>query len=99
MGLSIAVDPMLVGELLLEIGDTVGDEPESYVSSAALNRGVTDAAVRLAEALTSPADCRIIGPQIVREIVYRVLTSQEGKVLRLLTSQPGGERDTPAHRR
>ena len=58
------------------------------MSSAALNREVTDAAVRLAEALASPADSRILAPQIVREIVYRVLASEEGKVLRLLTSQP-----------
>ena len=88
LGLSIAVDPMLVGELLLEMGDAVGDEPASYVSSAALNREVMDAAVRLAEALSSPADCRILAPQIVREIVYRVLASEDGKVLRLLTAQP-----------
>jgi AraC-like DNA-binding protein len=88
LGLCIAVDQMLVGELLLEMGDAIGDEPVAYVSSAALNREVTDAAVRLAEALTAPADCRILAPQIVREIVYRVLTSEEGKVLRLLTAQP-----------
>jgi AraC-like DNA-binding protein len=88
LGVCIGVDPMLVGELLLEIGDSAGDEPSSYVSSASLNREVTDAAVRLVEALGSPADGRILGPAIVREIVYRVLTSEEGKVLRLLTAQP-----------
>ena len=43
-------------------------------SSTAFNEEVVDAAVRLAETLGSPADCRILGPQIVREIVYRVLT-------------------------
>ena len=79
---------MLVGELLLEMGGAVGDEPASYVSSASLNREVTDAAVRLAAALASPADCRILAPQIVREIVYRLLSSEEGNVLRLLTAQP-----------
>ena len=88
LGLCISVDPMLVGELLLEMGDAVGAEPASYVSSASLHREVTDAAVRLTEALASPADSHILGPQIVREIVYRVLASEEGKVLRLLTAQP-----------
>ena len=89
LGLFIAVDSMLVGELILEMGDAGGGgEPASYVNSAALNREVTDAAVRLAEALASAADSRILGPQIVREIVYRVLASEEGKVLRLLTAQP-----------
>lgn len=88
LGLVIDVDPIQVGELLLEIGDVARDEPSSYVSSTAIDEGVMDAALRLAEALRSPADCRILGPQIVREIVYRVLTGEQGDVLRLLTAQP-----------
>ena len=74
LGLAIGVDPILVGELLLKMGHAAHDEPSSYVSSTAFNEEVVDAAVRLAETLGSPADCRILGPQMVREIVYRVLT-------------------------
>ena len=88
LGLAIGVDPILVGELLLEMGDAANAEPSSYVSSTAIDPEVMDAAVRLAETLGSSADCRIIGPQIVREIVYRVLTGEQGDVLRLLTAQP-----------
>lgn len=88
LGLAIGIDPILVGELLLEMGDTAHGEPSSYVSSTALNEEVVDAAVRLAEMLGSPADSRILGPQVVREIVYRVLTGEQGDVLRLLTSHP-----------
>jgi AraC-like DNA-binding protein len=88
LGLAIGVDPILVGELLLEMGDAPNAEPSSYVSSTAIDPEVMDAAVRLAETLGSSADCRIIGPQIVREIVYRVLTGEQGDVLRLLTAQP-----------
>ncbi len=88
LGLSIGVDPIVVGELLLDMGDTANGEPASYVSSSAFNEEVVDAAVRLAQVLGSPVDCRILGPQIVREIVYRVLTGEQGDVLRLLTSHP-----------
>jgi len=88
LGLAIGVDPILVGELLLEMGDAANAEPSSYVSSTALDPEIMDAAARLAETLGSSADCRIIGPQIVREIVYRVLTGEQGDVLRLLTAQP-----------
>ena len=88
LGLAIGVDPILVGELLLEMGDVRNAEPSSYVSSTAIDPDVMDATVRLAEMLGSSADCRIIGPQIVREIVYRVLTGEQGDVLRLLTAQP-----------
>jgi AraC-like DNA-binding protein len=86
LGLAIGVDPILVGELLLEVGDAAHEEPSSYVSSTAINAEVMDAAVRLAEALGTPGDGRILGPQIVREIVYRVLTGEQGDVLRLLVS-------------
>ena len=88
LGLAIGVDPILVGELLLEMGDTAHKQPSSYVSSTAINEEVMDAAVRLAEALASATDSQILGPQIVREIVYRVLTGEQGDVLRLLTAQP-----------
>ena len=88
LGLAIGVDPILVGELLLEMGDAANAEPSSYVSSTAIDPEVMDAAIRLAETLDSSAACRILGPQIVREIVYRVLTGEQGDVLRLLTAQP-----------
>lgn len=89
LGMSIDVDPILVGEILLEMGDMANVEPSACVSSSALNEDVIDAAERLAKALASPTDCRILGHQLVRELVYRVLISERGDVLRLLTSNAG----------
>ncbi len=89
LGLVIDVDPILVGELLLEMGDLPNVEPSSFVRSSALTAEVIDAAERLAAVLASPGDARILGPQIVREIVYRILTSENGEVLRLATSNAG----------
>jgi AraC-like DNA-binding protein len=86
LGLSIRVNPILVGELILERGETANGEPSSYVSSSALTKDVIDAAERLAQVLVSPTDCRVLGRQIVREIVYRVLNGSQGDVLRLSTS-------------
>lgn len=86
LGLNIEVDPILVGELLLEIGDAPSVEPCGCVTSTAITDEVMDAAERLAAVLGSPVDARILGPQIVREIVYRVLVGEQGDVLRLLTS-------------
>ena len=86
LGLAISVDPILVGELLLEMGDVPNAEPTTCVSSSAITDDVIDAAERLARALASPSEARILGRQIVREIVYRVVCSEHGDVLRLLTS-------------
>jgi len=86
----IAVDPVLVGELLLEIGDhpgTVG-RPR-VVGSTALTADVVDAATRLAGVLESRLRARVLGPQIVREIVFHVLEGERGDVLRLLAVNSG----------
>ena len=89
LGISISVDPILVAELLLELGDAVESEPSTYINLPELDEQVVDATARLAQAFNSASDCRVLGPQIVREIVYRVLASERGGVLRLLTSYPG----------
>ena len=89
LGVVINVDPIIVGELLLEIGDIPGTEPSAVANSSAMTTEVVDAAIRLAEACASPRDARILGQPIVREIVYRVLISENGPVLRLATSNTG----------
>ncbi len=86
LGLAITVDPILVGELMLEMGDQPCAAPSTCVSSSAITDDVIDAAERLAKVLASPLDARILGPQIVKEIVYRVLRGDRGEVLQLLTS-------------
>lgn len=53
-----------------------------------LDRPLGDAVLRLLEALASPSDGQILGPSIVREICYRVLTGPQGDVIRVaLTHQ------------
>lgn len=86
LGLTIDVDPIMVGELLLEMGDVPGAEPRSLVRSSAMTADVIDAAIRLTGTFSSPVDARVLGPQIVREIVYRVLRSENGDILRLATA-------------
>ena len=86
LGLAISIDPILVGELLLEMGDIPGVDPASCMRTSEMTDDVIDASIRLAETLASPVDARILGPQIVREIVYRVLRSENGDVLRLATA-------------
>jgi AraC-like DNA-binding protein len=86
--LAIAVDPLMIGELLLEMEA----EPQSTQSvprglyTSPLTRPLRDAAVRLLECLKSPTDSRVLGPQFVREIVYRVLRGDRGDALRALAA-------------
>lgn len=54
-----------------------------------MTAAMTDAVRRLLEALSSPVDARILGPAIVREIFYRVLTGEQGDSLRAALSHRG----------
>ncbi|MET0261730.1 MAG: AraC family transcriptional regulator [Rariglobus sp.] len=88
LGLSIAVTPALVAELLVQIefapADT--DARPQAIESAPIDDALGNAAVRLLECLHSPDDARILGPQIIREITYRVLTGPLGANLRGLAT-------------
>ena len=50
---------------------------------------MSDAAVRLLECLRSPLDAEILGPGIVREIVYRALCGPQGHLLLAMVGRQG----------
>lgn len=86
LGLTVSVDPQVVGELLLDMENAPYDA-ESLpmgIYGAPLTDGMADSVLRLLQALASPADERILGPMIVREIIYRVLCGEHGGALRAL---------------
>ncbi|WP_303852157.1 AraC family transcriptional regulator [Seleniivibrio woodruffii] len=85
LGISIKVDPATVGELLLDMDSEIGYQ-QSFAGafSGVLTGEMTDAAVRLLRCIASERDCRILGPQIVREIIYRILCTSQGAALRAL---------------
>ena len=87
--LAITVDPLMIGELLLEMDDE-SPSPQSVprgLYASPLTQSLKDAAVRLLDCLKSPTDSRVLGPQFVREIVYRVLQGERGEVLRALAAR------------
>ncbi|MDF3058994.1 MAG: AraC family transcriptional regulator [Rariglobus sp.] len=88
LGLSIAVTPALVAELLVQIESTPvdGNARPQAIESTPVDDALSNAAVRLLECLHSADDARILGPQIVREITYRVLTGPLGASLRALAA-------------
>jgi AraC-like DNA-binding protein len=87
--LGIGVDPAMIGELLLEMN---GESPSTQavprgLYASPLTQSLRDAAIRLLDCLKSPADCRVLGPLFVREIVYRVLRGERGDALRALAAR------------
>ncbi len=87
--LAIDVEPTMLGEMLLEMGeplDPVGPMPRG-LSTTPMSDDLMGAVIRLLECLKSPLDSRMLGRQIVREIVYRVLGGEQGGSLRALASR------------
>jgi AraC-like DNA-binding protein len=87
--LAIAVDPLMIGELLLDM-DGESPSPQSVprgLYASPLTQPLRDAAVRLLDCLRSPIDSKVLGPQFVREIVYRVLQAKGGEALRALAAR------------
>ena len=91
LSLTIKVDPAMIGELLLEMGAEPQDTqpiPRGLYTSP-LTQPMKDAAVRLVDCLKSPTDSKVLGPQCVREIIYRVLQGEQGEVLHALAAGNG----------
>ena len=80
LAVSVRVDPVMVGELLIEMDDDIPDKgsAERGINSTPMTDGMISATVRLLECLKSPLDSRILGPHNVREIIYRVLYGEQG---------------------
>lgn len=86
LGVGIKLEPVMISELLLEMDSTTpisGSTPRGVYSSR-ITKVIRDAVIRLLECLSDPVDGRVLGPQIVREIVYRILCGEKGEALRLL---------------
>ena len=90
LALSIGVDLAVLSELMLELGEPAdGCKTVCGASSCPLTPELRSAAVRLLECLQDREDCRILGRQVVREIIYRVLQGEHGAALRALTGMHG----------
>lgn len=86
LGLTIAIDPIEVGEILLDMEDAP-KEPRSLprgIYGAAMTEALYDAAMRLVQAIAGAQDAKVLAPMIKREIIYRVLQGEKGEVLQAL---------------
>lgn len=89
-GLSVGVSAATVAELMMEMErpKVLDSNRTRPVQASPMDGPMADAAIRLLEALRSPDDARILGPQIVREITYRALLGPQGDTLQALAA-PG----------
>ncbi|WP_165223097.1 AraC family transcriptional regulator [Aquisphaera insulae] len=87
--MAIAVEPTMVGEMLLDLDDLPPPPAATPrgIASSPMTEELGGAVIRLLECLRSPLDSRMLGAQTVREIVYRALLGEQGGALRSLASR------------
>lgn len=92
LALYLHLDFPLAAELMLEIDrhdiSTDVAQPQSMMSSP-LDAAMQLSLERLLRALADPVESALFGPQLLRELYYRVLTGPQGAVLRAALSQQG----------
>jgi len=91
LGISLRIDPMQVAELALALDERarrVEAAPKAMMSTP-LDARLSDAILRLLEALTSPIETKILGPSILREIYLRMLTGEQGPAMRAALTHGG----------
>ena len=89
LALGIPLIPSEIGELQLEIDDSDlpdGDFPHA-INSSPLQGEMLDAVVRLIGTFDSPSSAKILGPMVRREILYRVLMSEQGGAMRAVVQR------------
>jgi AraC-like DNA-binding protein len=88
LAVSIGVTPAAVTELLMQMErlPPANGSPPQAMQATALDDALRGATIRLLESLRSADDTRILGPQIVREIIYHVLRGKLGRNLRALAA-------------
>ncbi len=86
LGLKIGVDPATLGELLFDMGEggagAVRQRARRGIFVSRLDERLLASVLRLLRALHHPLDPRILGRELVREVLYHVLTGEQGDLLR-----------------
>ena len=88
LGFGLILRPTIVAELLLRAGPRdlplIGGGAPSGLAVSDAPDDLLDAVVRLLRLLDRPRDLRVLAPLIKREILWRVITGDQGAVVRHL---------------
>lgn len=80
LGFRLALEPNLVSSVMVEADHIIpsGNADVCAMQVSSLDAELLDAIVRLVRLIDSPDRARILMPMIKREIIYRLLTSDQG---------------------
>lgn len=83
LGIKLVLDPSLVTSVMVESGLVqTSDSGVKGVDVSPLGPELLDAVLRLVRLTDKPGEYHVLAPLVVREIVYRLLTGEQGARLR-----------------
>ncbi|MFJ5213917.1 AraC family transcriptional regulator N-terminal domain-containing protein [Streptomyces sp. NPDC088354] len=88
LGLALVLEPTAIAELLLRAGP--GDLPRPApaappgIAVGEMSPELLDALIRLVRLLERPRDRGVLAPMVIREILWRLITADQGGVVRQL---------------
>jgi AraC-like DNA-binding protein len=90
LALALELNPKLLGTVLLELPRS-REKKGSFrgIAVSPNSPALLDAFVRLLRLLNSPADITPLGPLVLREIYYRLLTGEQAAMVRQIALQQG----------
>ncbi|BBO31932.1 AraC family transcriptional regulator [Lacipirellula parvula] len=91
LGFRLTLDPAIVTSVMVESGlvDARSDGSAKAVDVGPLDPDLLNATLRLVRLVDKPSEYRVLGPLVIREIVYRLLTGAQGNRLRHLAMLGG----------
>jgi AraC-like DNA-binding protein len=91
LGLVLTLDPTLVGSVMVEAAYPASRNQSAVqaLNVSPLDVELLDAVVRLVRLIDTPDEARFLAPLLTREIVYRLLRSEQGSRLCYVTALGG----------
>ncbi|MGW4679432.1 AraC family transcriptional regulator [Micromonospora taraxaci] len=87
--LGLTLRPPLIAELLLDAPPAVRGEPAAGIAVSTADDNLLDAVLRLLRLLDRPHDQRVLWAGLEREVVWRLLTSEQGGTVRQIGQGSG----------
>ena len=95
LGIAVRIELDVLSELLMRMGPQAFPSRqvrgEEWLTTPAMTPDVADVTIRLLQCLYAKADADVLGPQLVRELTYRVLRGSEGGALQDLLQMQGAK--------
>jgi AraC-like DNA-binding protein len=91
LGIRLVLDPSVVTSVMVEAGlaQRQHDGGVKAIDVSPLDVDLLDATVRLVRLIEKAAEYPVLGPMVVREVVYRLLTGAQGNRMRHLATVGG----------